>query len=52
MKYTIYELEAFSVMGQEVELNIRSQKKLTWEKYLNILRYNPIVEPKIYVSTW
>ena len=35
-----------------VALNSRSQKKLTWEKYLKILKYNPIAEPKIYVSTW
>lgn len=35
-----------------VALNGRSQKKLTWEKYSKILEYNPIAEPKIYVSTW
>ncbi|RXI49994.1 hypothetical protein DP130_03175 [Clostridium tetani] len=35
-----------------IALNRRSQKKLTWEKYQNILKYNPIVEPKIYISTW
>lgn len=35
-----------------IALNRRSQKKLTWEKYLNILKYNPIIEPKIYISTW
>lgn len=35
-----------------VALNRRSQKKLIWEKYLKILEYNPIAEPKIYVSTW
>jgi group II intron reverse transcriptase/maturase len=33
-------------------LNRRSQKKLTWSKYSNILKYNPIAKPKIYVSTW
>lgn len=33
-------------------LNRRSQKKMTWEKYLKILEYNPIAEPKIYISTW
>lgn len=35
-----------------IALNRRSQKKLTWEKYIKILKYNPIVEPRIYVSTW
>lgn len=31
----------------------RSQKhKLTWEKYLKILKYNPIIQPKIYVSLY
>jgi group II intron reverse transcriptase/maturase len=33
-------------------LNRRSQKKLTWEKYLKVLEYNPIAKPKIYLSTW
>jgi len=33
-------------------LNRRSQKNLTWETFCNILKYNPIAEPKIYVSTW
>jgi RNA-directed DNA polymerase len=35
-----------------VALNRRSQKKLTWEKFVKLLEFNPIVEPKIYVSTW
>lgn len=35
-----------------VALNSRSQKKLTWEKFRKILEFNPIAEPKIYVSTW
>ncbi|EPY2276731.1 group II intron reverse transcriptase/maturase [Clostridium sporogenes] len=33
-------------------LNRRSQRKLTWEKYKNFLKYNPIANPKIYVSLW
>lgn len=33
-------------------LNRRSQRHLTWDKYKNILKYNPIAEPKIYTSTW
>jgi group II intron reverse transcriptase/maturase len=35
-----------------VALNRRSQKKLTWEKFEKILEFNPLAEPKIYVSTW
>ncbi|MCL2065573.1 MAG: group II intron reverse transcriptase/maturase [Candidatus Cloacimonetes bacterium] len=34
-------------------LNRRSQKrKLNWDKFNNILKYNPIVQPKIYFSLW
>jgi len=33
-------------------LNRRSQYRLTWEKYNKILEHNPIVKPKIYISTW
>jgi len=34
-------------------LNRRSQKnKLTWDKFHNTLKYNPIVQPKIYFSLW
>lgn len=33
-------------------LNKRSQKKLPWDKYAKFLKYNPIAEPKIYVSLW
>jgi len=35
-----------------VALNRRSQKNLTWEKFRKILEFNPIAEPKIYISTW
>lgn len=31
-------------------LNRRSQKRLTWDKFNRFLKYNPIVQPKIYVS--
>lgn len=35
------------------QLRRRDQKRrLTWAKYLNILKYNPIVQPKIYVSLY
>lgn len=35
------------------QLRRRSQKhKLSWNKYLRILKYNPIVQPKIYVSLY
>jgi len=35
------------------QLRRRGQKhKLTWEKYLRILKYNPIVQPKIYISLY
>ena len=35
------------------QLRRRSQKnKISWEKYLRILKYNPIVQPKIYVSLY
>jgi len=33
-------------------LNRRSQGHLTWEAFEKILKYNPIVRPKIYHSTW
>lgn len=33
-------------------LNRRNQYRLTWEKFEKILEYNPIVKPKIYISTW
>lgn len=33
-------------------LNRRSQYRLTWEKYNKIIEHNPIVKPKIYISTW
>ena len=31
-------------------LNRRSQRKMNWDKFNNFLKYNPIAEPKIYVS--
>jgi hypothetical protein len=31
-------------------LNRRSQRRMNWEIYNRFLKYNPIVEPKIYVS--
>lgn len=35
------------------QLRRRSQKKrITWEKYIRILKYNPIIQPKIYVSLY
>jgi len=30
----------------------RSQGGLTWEKFETLLKYNPIVKPRIYHSTW
>jgi len=35
------------------QLRRRSQKhKMSWEKYLTILKYNPIIQPKIYISLY
>ena len=35
------------------QLRKRSQKhRITWEKYLRILKYNPIIQPKIYFSLY
>lgn len=35
------------------QLRRRSQKnRISWEKYLRILKYNPIIQPKIYVSLY
>ena len=35
------------------QLRKRSQKhRLTWDKYLRIIKYNPIVQPKIYFSLY
>lgn len=31
-------------------LNKRSQRRMSWEKFNNFLKYNPIVRPKIYFS--
>ena len=31
-------------------LNRRSQQRLTWDKFNRFLKYNPITQPKIYVS--
>jgi len=44
-EYVIYQLYK--------ELRRRSQKsKMNWDKMNNILKYNPIVKPKIYHSLW
>lgn len=44
-EYVIYQLHE--------QLCRRSQKgKISWEKFHKILKYNPIVEPKIYHSMW
>lgn len=44
-RYVIYELHK--------QLERRSQKgKISWEKYKKILKYNPIIEPKVYHSMW
>lgn len=43
--YVIYELRK--------QLSRRSQKgKISWDKFNRILKYNPIVTPKIYHSLW
>lgn len=35
------------------QLRRRSQKRrISWEKYLRILKYNPIIQPKIYVTLY
>ena len=31
-------------------LNKRSQRRMSWEKFNNFLKYNPIARPKIYFS--
>lgn len=33
-------------------LNRRSQRRISWDKYMKFLEFNPIAEPKVYVSLW
>lgn len=33
-------------------LNKRSQRRISWDKYIKFLEFNPIAIPKVYVSLW